>query len=91
MKYLFCKMLETDKKDISACKKSVTDKRKIFQASKQKRTENNSQNITGSERLKQLQERDIKSIQNNLENIDGKISLIQQRVETLEKKFISIR
>ena len=84
-------MLQTDKKEISACKKSVTDKRKIFQASKQKRTENNSENITGSERLKQLQERDLDSIKNNLENIDGKISSIHQRVETLEQKFINIR
>ena len=84
-------MLETDKKERPVCNKSVTDKRKIFRASKQKRTENNSENITGSERLKQLQERDIESIQNNLENIDGKISSIQQRVETLEEKFISIR
>ena len=82
-------MLEIDKKP--ACNKSVTDKRKIFRASKQKRTENNPENITGSERLKQLQERDIESVQDNLKNIDGKISSMQQRVETLEKKFISIR
>ena len=86
-------MLETDKKDSrSACHKSVTDKRKIFQASKQKGTENNSENlIIGSERLKQLQDRDIETIQINLESISGKISSIQQRMETLEKKFINIR
>ena len=85
-------MLETDKKDRSACcNKSVTDKRKIFQASKQKRAEDNSEKIIGSERLKQLQERDIDSILNNLENIDGRISSIQQRLETLERKFIDIR
>ena len=84
-------MLETDKKDRSACNKTVTDKRKLFQASKQKRAEDNSEKITGSERLKQLQERDIESVQDNLKNIDGKISSMQQRVETLEKKFISIR
>ena len=35
-------MLETDKKDRSACcNKSLTDKRKIFRASKQKRAEDN--------------------------------------------------
>ena len=85
-------MLETDKKDRPACNKSVTDKRKIFQASKQKGTENNSENlIIGSERLKQLQDRDIETIQINLESISGKISSIQQRMETLEKKFINIR
>ena len=84
-------MLETDKNDRPACNKSVTDKRKIFQASKQKRTERNSENITGSERLIQLQEKDIERIKNNFENIDGKISSIQQRMGTLEKKFINIR
>ena len=84
-------MLETDKNDRPACNKSVTDKRKIFQASKQKRTERNSENITGSERLIQLQEEDIERIKNNFENIDGKISSIQQRMGTLEKKFINIR
>ena len=84
-------MLETDKNDRPACNKSVTDKRKIFQASKQKRTERNSENITGSERLIQLQEEDIERIKNNFDSIDGKISSIQQRVGTLEKKFINIR
>lgn len=84
-------MLETDKNDRPACNKSVTDKRKIFQASKQKRTERNSENITGSERLIQLQEKDIERIKNNFDSIDGKISSIQQRVGTLEKKFINIR
>ena len=86
MKYLFCKMFETDTKDRSAC-----NKRKIFHASKQKRAENKSENIIGSEILKQLQERDIDSILNNLENIDGRISSIQQGLETLERKFIDIR
>ena len=84
-------MLETDKKERPVCNKSVTDKRKIFQASKQKRTERNSENITGSERLIQLQEKDIERIKNNFDSIDGKISSIQQRVGTLEKKFIDIR
>ena len=84
-------MLETDKNDRPACNKSVTDKRKIFQASKQKRTERNSENITGSERLIQLQEKDIERIKNNFDSIDGKISSIQQRMGTLEKKFINIR
>ena len=84
-------MLETDKNDRPACNKSVTDKRKIFQASKQKRTERNSENITGSERLIQLQEKDIERIKNNFDSIDGKISSIQQRVGTLEKKYINIR
>ena len=84
-------MLETDKNDRPACNKSVTDKRKIFQASKQKRTERNSENITGSERLIQLQEKDIERIKNNFDSIDGKMSSIQQRVGTLEKKFIDIR
>ena len=84
-------MLETDKNDRPACNKSVTDKRKIFQASKQKRTERNSENITGSERLIQLQEKDIERIKNNFDSIDGKMSSIQQRVGTLEKKFINIR
>ena len=84
-------MLETDKNDRPACNKSVTDKRKIFQASKQKRTERNSENITGSERLIQLQEEDIERIKNNFDSIDGKISSIQQRMGTLEKKFINIR
>ena len=74
--------------------KSVTDRREIFKASKQTRIEIKSVNIEtsgGSERIKQLQERDIASIQNNIESIGIKILSIQQRMDSLDKMFYNIR
>ena len=72
---------------------SVDDKRRIFKESKQKKIELRSENIstTGLERLKQLQERDIAYIENNLERIGDNILSIQQRMDSLDRMFVKIR
>ena len=71
--------------------KSVNDKRKIFKESKQNKIEPKSENISGLERLKQLQERDIAYIEKNLEIIGDNISSIQQRMDCLDRMFGNIR
>ena len=73
--------------------KSVDDKRRIFKESKQNKIESKSENIStpGLERLKQLQERDIAYIENNLERIGDNIRSIQQRMDSLDRMFGNIR
>lgn len=73
--------------------KCVTDKRKIFRASKQNKIEEKSEDIgiSGPERLKQLQERDITSIRSNLDSIACHITSIQLRVDNLDRMCRNIR
>ena len=72
---------------------SLDDKRRTFKESKQKKIDLRSENIStpGLERLKQLQERDIAYIENNLERIGDNILSIQQRMDSLDRMFVKIR